>query len=283
MPVPPDLKDIVPVILCGGPGRRLRPLSRRACPKPFLKLGSRHSMLQQTLLRVRDCGEPVMILNREMKFRAARDLAEIGIVPRRALLEPCGRNTAPAIAAAALLLGDDLMLVLPSDHWIRDTLPLKRAIAKAAPLARAGWIVSFGIHALRPETGFGYIRRGAALQDGVYRIDRFVEKPPRALARGLIEDGACDWNSGMFLISSATAVAELRRFEPAMVKSVSLALEKAGHDSIWTAIGDDFADAPSLSIDIALMERSDKSLVIPVDMEWSDLGTWPALLKRAFA
>lgn len=277
-----DLRTIIPVILCGGTGRRLRPLSRSGRPKPFLRLGGRQTMLQQTALRVRECAAPVIIVNHELAGRARADMAGIGIAPALIVEEPCGRNTAPALAAAADLMPDRLLLILPSDHWIGNPEVLLGAIRKAAALAQAGWIVTFGVRPTRAETGFGYIQRGAAMQRGIYRIDRFVEKPPRPVAKALLRAGVSDWNSGIFLLSAATALSELERFESGLLAAVRAAV-RAGHrreDGI--ALGEAFSAILPLSIDVAVMERSEKTLVVPVDMEWSDLGTWPAVIRRCF-
>lgn len=279
---PDGLASVVPVVLCGGAGRRLRPLSTDDCPKPFLRLGSRHSMLQDTLLRVGGCAAPMLVLNTQLLGRARADLQEIGTVPRHLVLEPMGRNTAPALAAAALLLApDDAMLVLPADHWIQNPQVLLSAVEKSIRWARQGAIISFGIRPRRADTGFGYIRRGAPVDDGTYRVDRFLEKPHKAVAKTLVRGGACDWNSGIFMLSAGTALAELTRFEPDIVDAARRALPRA-RGAIVT-LGPEFCQAPKLSIDVAMMEPSDKALVVPLDLQWSDLGTWPALIRRAAA
>lgn len=278
------LNRITPVVLCGGAGRRLRPLSRPTCPKPFLRLGSRYSMMQETLLRVRDFSAPVLVMNSMLKQRAQDNLRDIGVSPRCVILEPWGRNTAPALAAAASFLeGDDLMLVLPSDHWIKNPQALLTAIEKASSVADQGWIVSFGIRPRRAEPGFGYIRRGSVMVEGIHYIDRFVEKPSRDIAKTLVRSGTCEWNSGIFLLSAQTARAELARFEPGMLAAAQGAIRNGSQQDEWLTLSDDFAECPSLSIDVALMERSDKTLVVPVDLEWSDLGTWPAVMQKIFA
>lgn len=278
-----QLEDIVPVVLCGGAGWRLRPLSRPDCPKPFLKIGSRYSMLQETLLRVRDCADPVLVLNSLLRRRAEDDLKGIGVTARHLILEPWGRNTAPALATAAATLGDDLILVLPSDHWIKNPDALMDAVRKAAPLARDGWIVSFGIRPRRANTGFGYIRRGPIIVDGIHHIDRFVEKPPRNMARIMVRSGTCDWNSGIFLLSASTAQRELSRFEPDMMNAAQDAVDHGVREGVILTLGARFESCAPLSIDTALMERSDKTLVVPVDLDWSDLGTWPAIVQKVFA
>jgi mannose-1-phosphate guanylyltransferase/mannose-6-phosphate isomerase len=276
------LPDIVPVILCGGAGRRLRPLSTSARPKPFLKLGRRYSMLQETVLRVQSCAPPVLVLNHRLEKRAVAALKDIDIVPQKIILEPVGRNTAPALAAAAEMLKNSLMLILPSDHAIRNPQNLMQAVKLAAPLAKGGSIVSFGIKPRRAEPGFGYIRRGAVVAEGIFQIDSFIEKPPRNVAKALLRGGTCVWNSGIFLLSAETARAELKRFAPSLFSIVEGAVQNADRQGSFIRLSDSFAEAPALSIDVALMERSDKTLVVPVDLDWSDLGTWPALLRFIF-
>ncbi|MBI2233875.1 MAG: NTP transferase domain-containing protein [Micavibrio aeruginosavorus] len=277
------LQAVVPVILCGGTGRRLRPLSRPRCPKPFLRLYGRHTMFQQTMLRVRDCAAPVIILNHELAERARADMAEVGVAPALVVAEPRGRNTAPALAAAALMMPpDSLLLILPSDHWIGNPEALLQSIGRAAPLAQKGWIVAFGVRPTRPETGFGYIRRGSMIENGVFRIDRFVEKPPRAIVASLLQDGASDWNSGMFLLSAGAALSELECFEPGLLSAVRNAVHEGGLTGDGIRLGDRFSVAPPLSIDVAVMERSQKTLVVPVDMDWCDLGTWRSVIRRYF-
>jgi mannose-1-phosphate guanylyltransferase len=277
--------NIIPVILCGGLGRRLRPFSTPSCPKPFLKWRRGGSMLQKTILRVRNLAAPVLVLNAALSDRTKADMAEIGITPQSLILEPVGRNTAPALAAVSVLHDDsDILLILPSDHDIRNPDVLFDSIRRAAPFAAQGHIIAFGIRPRCIETGFGYIRRGAAMDDGLYRIERFIEKPPYDVARNLVQSGNCDWNSGMFLLSAKTARDELQRFESDLLSHVKDSVQSANRiqegGTDYIALGSEFASSPSRSIDIAIMERSDKTLVMPIDLIWSDLGTWPALLRR---
>ncbi|MGZ9097420.1 MAG: mannose-1-phosphate guanylyltransferase [Micavibrio sp.] len=276
------LPEIVPVILCGGTGRRLWPISTPLCPKPFLKLGRQRSMLQDTVLRMRSCAPPVLVLNHMLERRAVAALKDIHIAPQKMILEPAGRNTAPALAAAASVLKNSLMLVLPSDHAIRNPENLIQAIERAVPLAREGNIVTFGIKPRRAETGFGYIRRGPAASEGIFRVDNFIEKPQRHIAKELLRDGACDWNSGIFLLTAETALSELKRFEPALLSIVESAVQDAKTGNAFIRLPDSFAKASAISIDVALMERSDKTLVAPIDLDWYDLGTWPSLLRFIF-
>ena len=235
-------------------------------------------MLQKTLLRAQDCAHPVLVANAALKSRLLRQTEETGVAPQAIILEPAGRNTAPALAAAAILYPDELLLILPCDHAIRNPEALLQAVRLGKHHARQGWIVAFGIRPRYAETGFGYIRRGSCVADGVYRIDRFLEKPAKDIACSLVRSGTCDWNSGMFLLSGRTAQAELERFEPDLLDIVRRAVE-GGEKSDALLLAPEFANAPKLSIDIALMERSDKTLMIPVDLDWSDLGSFKALFQ----
>jgi len=272
------VRDIIPVILCGGVGKRLWPFSTPSRPKPFLKWGGRFSMLQKTLLRVQGCARPVVIANAGLKQTLMRQIDETNIAPQRVILEPVGRNTAPALAASAVLYPDDLLLILPCDHAIRNPEALLQAVRFGKSYAQQGWIVAFGIRPRYAETGFGYIRRGPRMAEGIYKIDRFLEKPNKDVARSLVRGGTCDWNSGIFLLSGRTALTELERFEPGLLRIVREATQGIdGSDALLLASG--FASAPKLSIDIALMERSDKTLVIPVDLDWNDLGTFKTLFQ----
>ena len=239
-------------------------------------------MFQHTLLRVKNCAAPVLVTNAGLSALLTEQFAETGIRPQRILLEPSRRNTAPALAAAALTARpEDLMLILPCDHAIRNPGVLIQAVGSAKNHARQGWIIAFGIRPRYAETGFGYIRRGAAHDEKVYRIDRFVEKPAKVVARTLVKSGRCDWNSGIFLLSAATALAELEKFEPALLETVRAALPPADPAGI-IRLGPGFAQAPARSIDVAVMERSEKTLVCPVALDWCDLGTFRAVFRAGF-
>lgn len=239
-------------------------------------------MLQETLLRVKPCAAPVLVVNQALEIRTVSEVSAINITPQKILLEPAGRNTAPALAAAALLLEEKLMLVLPSDHAIRNPDILLQAVEAAAPLAKQGRIICFGIKPRRPATGFGYIRRGPALSGDIFNVDEFIEKPPTHIAKALLRSGVCDWNSGIFLLSAETALAELERFEAGLLSCVENSVRGAGINDNLIRLSPVFAQAPSLSIDVALMERSEKTLVMPVELDWCDLGTWPAVLGHVF-
>ena len=278
---------IHPVILCGGSGTRLWPLSRSAYPKQFLALAGEHSLLQDTLRRLEGLGAtaaPVVVCNEEHRFLVAEQLRALGVRPEALLLEPVGRNTAPALAAAALVLARQdpkaLMLVLPSDHVIRDVASFHRAVRLAAQAAAGGRLATFGIIPDRPETGYGYIARGATVPrlESTFAIERFVEKPDAPTARRMLDSGTYYWNSGMFLMEAGTLLEELRQHAPAVVESVEAALSAARDDMDFTRLEREaFEACPSISIDYAVMEKTRRGAVVPVNMGWSDVGSWDAL------
>jgi mannose-1-phosphate guanylyltransferase/mannose-6-phosphate isomerase len=274
---------IVPVILSGGAGTRLWPLSRELYPKQLLPLAGPNSMIQETALRAAGgaFGPPVVVCNEEHRFIIAEQLRAVGIVPRAILLEPAGRNTAPAAAAAARLLdAHETMMLLPSDHVVRDKAAFAAAVATAAGAVGADRLVTFGIDPEAPETGYGYIRRGAPLPgiDGAFAVDRFVEKPDLATAKAYLAEGGWAWNSGMFLFRAGDFLAELEEFEPAIAAAAEAALVKAARDLDFVRLDRDaFAAAPSKSIDYAVMERTKRSAVVPTRLGWSDVGAWNAL------
>ncbi|MCU0869394.1 MAG: mannose-1-phosphate guanylyltransferase/mannose-6-phosphate isomerase [Burkholderiales bacterium] len=279
--------NLHPVILCGGSGTRLWPLSRGAYPKQFLKLTSDHSMLQETLMRldgIAGVQAPRVICNNEHRFLVAEQLHAIGTPPALLLLEPAGRNTAPAVAAAALSIAKDdpdgLMLVLASDHVIQDVPAFHRAIATAAQVAAQGHLATFGIIPDHPETGYGYIQQGAPVAGvaGAFAIRRFVEKPDLATAESLLASGDHLWNSGMFLMRASAYLEELRVHAPAVLEAVTRAIDLAKADLDFCRLdAGAFASAPSISIDYAVMEKTLKGVVVPVEMGWNDVGSWDAL------
>lgn len=281
-----SLATVTPVILSGGTGSRLWPLSRTLFPKQFLALGSELTMLQETALRVvgKRFAPPLVVCNEEHRFIVAEQLRAKALCPKEIILEPAGRNTAPAACLAALrLLAEDtgaLMLVMPSDHIIADTERFLTAVETAMAVAAEGMLVTFGIHPAHPETGYGYIETGPRLSghDGIHRVGRFVEKPDMDTAKAYVEGGGYLWNSGIFLFPAAAFVAELERFEPAMVEACRRALADSERDLIFCRPGRDaFGAATAESIDRAVMERTDRAAVVPVDMGWNDVGAWSAL------
>jgi mannose-1-phosphate guanylyltransferase/mannose-6-phosphate isomerase len=275
---------ITPVILSGGVGTRLWPLSRRLRPKQFLALNGDESMFAETLARVRGdaFGPPVVVCNDEHRFLVAEELRQAGMTAADILVEPAARNTAPAIAAAALrLLARDpeaIMAVLPSDHLIADAGAFRAAVATAARLAEGGDLVTFGVPPTRPDTGYGYILTGAALEGGVSRVAAFVEKPDAATAEAYLAAGGYLWNAGMFVFTARDYIAELGRHRPEVVTAVTRAVEAGHADLDFFRLGDgDFAAAPSISIDYAVMERTSRAIVVPLEAGWSDVGSWASL------
>ena len=279
---------MIPVILSGGSGTRLWPLSREAYPKQFLPLVGEHTMLQATWERIAPLASaaPMVVANEEHRFMVAEQLRQVGCVPSAILLEPVGRNTAPAIAVAALQAmregTDPLLLVLPSDHVISDAPAFQAAVRQAEPAASQGRLVTFGIVPSGPETGYGYIRAGAALADGVRAVAQFVEKPDEATAKAYVDSGEYFWNSGMFLFRASVFLAELERQQGAMLAACRAALEGASRDADFVRLDKAaFAACPSDSIDYAVMEHTDAAAVLPIEVGWNDLGSWSALWEVA--
>ncbi|MFZ5706903.1 MAG: mannose-1-phosphate guanylyltransferase/mannose-6-phosphate isomerase [Pseudomonadota bacterium] len=271
---------ITPVILSGGSGTRLWPLSRSHRPKQLLPLTGEKTMLQMTSERCRDgsCFAPAIIVTNALHAtEIARQLAEDA--PSAIILEPAGRNTAPAIALAALESAPDApLLVMPSDHVIEDVPAFHAAIAAALPLVEQGWLVTFGITPDKPETGYGYIRRGESVAPGVQKVDAFVEKPDLARAADYVADGNYSWNGGIFLFRADAYLAALDRFEPEMVAAVRASLEGAAREGrMVIPAAEAFLSAKSESIDYAVMEKAERVAVVPVEMGWSDVGSWDAL------
>jgi mannose-1-phosphate guanylyltransferase/mannose-6-phosphate isomerase len=278
---------IHPVILSGGTGSRLWPMSRALFPKQLQPLVGPNSLLQDTAMRVSDprgFHAPVVVCNAEHRFAVAEQLRQAGRPASAILLEPMGRNTAPAIAAAAQMLIESdpeaVMLVLASDHAMTRPLDWIAAVLAAEPAARAGAIVTFGIRPDRPETGYGYIRAGEAVSgtDACRKILAFTEKPDQAAAEQMVADGAHFWNAGIFLVSARAYLDELRRLEPTVADAAIEAVRAGRRDLDFLRLdADAFAKAPSRSIDHAVMEKTGLGLVVPVDPGWSDVGSWRAL------
>ena len=278
---------IYPVILCGGTGSRLWPLSRALLPKQFLPLVSERTLLQETVQRlagVKGAAAPLVVSNAEHRFLAAEQLRDIGVKPHTHVLEPVGRNTAPAVAAAALCVAaidaDGMLLVLPADHLIKDVTRFHAAIRDAAAVASQGKLVTFGIRPSGPVTGYGYIRRGAQLAGAgnAYAVAEFIEKPDLERAKQLVAAGGYDWNSGMFVFRAKRYLDELERWRPDILSATRAALDKGVRDLDFRRLDEAaFSACPSDSIDYAVMEKTRDAAVVAADFDWSDIGSWEAL------
>lgn len=278
---------LIPVVLSGGAGTRLWPLSRELYPKQLLPLVGEHTMLQDTLLRLQglSTAAPIVVCNEAHRFLVAEQLRAVDCAPQAIVLEPVGRNTAPAIALAAHAAiaasagGDDpLLLVLPADHVIADREAFHGAVRLAVQAGLAGGLVCFGVVPHRPETGYGYIRRGDPLPAGGWRIARFVEKPERARAEEFLASGEYYWNSGMFLFGARRYLAELQRLAPDIAGACERAFGTAQRDLDFTRVAKDaFEACRSESIDYAVMEKATDAAVVPIDAGWSDVGSWSSL------
>ena len=276
------MTSIVPVILSGGSGTRLWPMSTPERPKQMLALTAEQTMLQLTAARTGGDGfdAPIVVANARHADMIEEQLAAIGCRPQALVLEPLGRNTAPAIALAALCVNEPSapMLVMPSDHVIESVDAFRDAIEAALPMVEQGWLVTFGITPDTPETGYGYIKVGEPIAPGVHRVDRFVEKPPRAAAEAMLASGDHAWNGGIFLFRADAFLDALAQHEPAMLQAVQRSIadgERSGTHVRPSAQA--FAEAPNESIDYAVMEKSDRVAVVPVSMGWNDVGSWDAL------
>lgn len=276
---------ILPVIVAGGTGSRLWPLSRQLNPKQFLPLADAEmSMLQATILRLRGlaAATPQLICNEQHRFLAAEQLRQLDMEHASILLEPVGRNTAPAIALAALQAckdgQDPVLLVLAADHLIQDVPAFHASIQSALPLAQDGKLVTFGVVPDRAETGYGYIEKGPAVGTGGFAVNRFVEKPDLATACDYLASGNFFWNSGMFMFQASRYLHELERFQPQILAACRKALEGGTQDMHFTRVDSDvFAACPDDSIDYAVMEKTADAVMVPLDAGWSDIGSWSAL------
>ncbi len=275
---------IHPVILSGGGGTRLWPLSRTNFPKQYWKLIGDNTLVQDTALRVAPDHEfqnPMIICHNEHRFLVAEQLREAGINPSHIVLETKGKNTAASIAIASLLLenSEDLLLVLPADHSIENVSGFKEKIAVAAKYAKLGKIATFGILADTPETRYGYIQRGMKIDEqDIYEVSNFREKPALDLAKQYIQSGDYYWNSGIFLFKARTMLEELEQFQPALLEECRQTLSKSKHDLDFLRLDSDLiSDKHNLSIDYAIMEHTKHAIVIPAKLEWSDVGSWDAL------
>ena len=290
---------LIPVILSGGSGTRLWPLSRELYPKQLHPLVGKKSMLQQTVTRLfglQDLGKPIVVCNETHRFMVAEQLQELDLEAMAILLEPVGRNTAPAVAVAAFsVLGratdngpprrdggtDPVLLVLPADHFIRDREAFHAAIGTGLEQARQGKLVTFGVVPHSPETGYGYIHRVNGGGD-VYVVDKFVEKPDHDTAQSYVSSGEYYWNSGMFMFRASRYLDELKKFCPEMVEACLKAVVDAEVDLDFTRLQRKaFESSPSDSIDYAVMEKTDQAVVVPLDAGWSDVGSWSSLLEAS--
>lgn len=273
---------ITPVILCGGAGTRLWPASRSDRPKQLLALLGDETLLQQSMRRTLGqpgYASPLIVTAAAQAGAIDAQLAVIGAEDKTLVLEPAARGTAPAIALAALAVDPDaLLLVMPSDHAIGNVAALHAAVALAAPLAVQDWLVTFGIEPTGPETGYGWIKAGSAISDGIDAVDRFIEKPPLDHAEAMLAAGGHYWNGGIFLLRAGAYLAALQRYAPAMLTAARAAMDAARREpGLIAADGDAFAASPADSIDYAVMEKAERVAVVPVDMAWSDIGSWDAL------
>jgi mannose-1-phosphate guanylyltransferase/mannose-6-phosphate isomerase len=275
---------IHPVLLSGGAGTRLAPLSRPEKPKQFLALAGTRTLIQQTALRVRVCDLPIVIGNRDHRALIAEQLHDIGVLARTIVLEPVGRSTAASAALAAMLSPEpqNLILLLPSDHVVTDEPAFQHAIDAAAEAARKGFIATFGITPDSPHTGYGYIQKGEEIARGAYRVARFVEKPPLETAQAYLQSGDYLWNSGMFLFRADVMLEALKLHAPDVLSAARGALENAKRDGQFVSPEPEaFFRTPSISLDHAVMEKTDRAAVVPCAIGWSDIGSWPALIRFA--
>ena len=279
-------ETIYPVILSGGSGARLWPLSRTSLPKQLLALHGERTMIQDTVLRanVPGAAAPLLLCGEDHRFLVAEQMQAIGVSPRAIVLEPIARNTAPAAAIAALLVtehdSEGVILLLPSDHVVTDAVAFNAAVARAANGARAGHIVTFGIAPDAPETGYGYIHLGDALDsvNGLHRVEGFKEKPDSQTAAAYLANGNYRWNSGMFVFRADVMLAELERHAPGIIENCRTALDKSARDLDFIRLDvEAFGKAQSISIDYAVMEKTDRAAVVPCALGWNDVGAWSSL------
>lgn len=277
---------LLPVILAGGSGSRLWPLSREQMPKQFLTLDGSHSLLQTTLLRLATlpAAKPLIICNEAHRFLAAEQLRQLNLLDHNILLEPVGRNTAPAIAAAAFYClqhyGDAILLVMPADHQLAADSQWQQAVAAALEHAEQNQLVTFGIKPTAPETAYGYILAGAAVGRGsqAFRIAQFIEKPAQTKAEALLSAGNVYWNSGIFMFKASVLLQELKRYRPDIYQYCEKALTQPQPDLDFIRLGQaEFTQCPAESLDYAVMEHTQAAVMIPLESNWSDLGSWSSL------
>ncbi|MGB7479243.1 MAG: mannose-1-phosphate guanylyltransferase/mannose-6-phosphate isomerase [Burkholderiaceae bacterium] len=280
---------VIPVVLCGGSGSRLWPLSRETYPKQFLRLHGEQTLLQQTVGRldgVAGIGSPILVCNETSRFVAAEQLREIGVEGARILLEPLRRNTAPAIASAALHAmadgSDPLLLVLPSDHIIKNRTAFCEALEVACKAAESGDLVTFGVVPRSPETGYGYIHATVAAGKAAWPVQEFVEKPDRARAEQYVASGDYYWNSGMFVFRASRYLEELNCHQPAIVTACREAVDLAHRDFDFIRLNQRaYASSPDIAIDYAVMEHTDRASMVPLAADWSDIGSWTSVWETA--
>lgn len=275
---------IIPIIMAGGSGTRLWPLSRSLYPKQFLSLINENSLLQETLKRLDglNCLPPVIVSNNEHRFIVAEQLRQFGVDDFQIILEPVGRNTAPAVALAALksleLHGDHHMLVLAADHAIQDIEAFHAAVLAAEQESVDNKLVTFGIVPTKPETGYGYIKKGEQVKNSVFKVNSFVEKPDLETAKNYLEQKCYLWNSDMFMFKASVYLDELKKFRPDILAACKESLSSASTDLDFIRLNSDvFAECPDESIDYAVMEKTQDCVVIPLDADWSDIGSWTSL------
>lgn len=277
-----EAQRIVPVILSGGSGSRLWPISQPSRPKQLHALTCERTMLQLTALRAADSrwfDAPVVVSSEQHAGQIQEQLTHVGIAPSRVILEPVARNTAPAISLAALSSDEQaVLLVMPCDHIIADVEAFRAAIEKALPWADKGWLVTFGIKPTHAETGYGYIRQGEALDSGVLQVSQFAEKPDQPTAQFYVAEGNFLWNAGIFMFKAGAFLQALGENEPEVLAQTENAMAAPGRDGFFVQPDkQSFARCPAISVDHAVMEKAEKVAVVPVEMGWSDVGSWDAL------
>lgn len=276
---------IVPVIICGGSGTRLWPLSRKLYPKPFVNRSKGNSLFEETVeraARINGVTEPLIVSNEEYRFYILETLERLQ-TDATIILEPAPRNTAPALTLAALAImetGDALMLAMPSDHLFENETALQEAVAKAAPIAAAGHIVTFGIKPTRPESGYGYIHQGEELHNNGFSVQKFVEKPDAASAETMLKEGGYFWNSGMFLMPASVYLAELEQFAPDILAACQKAWSGSSRDKKFLRPASEaFLTVPENSIDYAVMEKTARAVMLPLYCGWNDMGSWDSFFQ----
>jgi len=276
---------IIPVLLSGGAGTRLWPLSLETYPKQFLSLLGDKTLLQQTITRTADRSRftaPIVVANQEHRFLIAEQLRALGVNDPTIVLEPARRNTAPAATIAALLArkshSDAMLLVMPVDHLVEDIDGFNEAVNTAIPAAADGQLVLFGIRPTTAATGYGYIKIGEPIIEGVSKVDRFIEKPAREVADRLVKEGSYVWNSGIFLLPVRTFLEEMEQFAPDVLKACRASLEYAKPDLDFLRLPEqEFSASPSISIDYAVLEKTDRAAIVPARFDWNDIGSFSAL------